>query len=51
MASPQESIAAEIEMLDYLIGIAQNTIGSGVWRALFAEMRLRATERLKALEA
>lgn len=25
--------------LDYLIGVAQNTQGAEVWRALFAEMR------------
>lgn len=27
-------------LLDYLIGVAQDTQGSEVWRALFAEMRL-----------
>jgi len=30
---------AKLELLDYLIGIAQDTHGSEVWRALFAEIR------------
>jgi len=30
---------AKVELLDYLIGIAQETPGSELWRALFAEMR------------
>jgi hypothetical protein len=31
-------IRGKIELLEYLIGIAQNTQGAEVWRALFAEM-------------
>lgn len=29
---------AKAELLEYLIGVAQNTQGAEVWRALFAEI-------------
>ncbi len=36
-----ESATAKVELLDYLCGVAAKTEGADVWRALFAEMRLR----------
>jgi hypothetical protein len=44
LIEPESAVVAKIELLEYLLDVAQKTEGAAVWRALFAEM-------LKALEA
>ena len=43
-----EYYQGKIEVLEYLIQVAQETNGSGVWRSLFAELRQQTQRHLDA---
>ena len=54
MPQPDDALVVPMSrltgLLDYLVGVAQETQGAEVWRALFSEMReslVKEMERLK----